>query len=55
VSIENKSLPTPTFSLSLTGVNPLQGFIRPALRAKGSRPVETLNPRLAVERHATKL
>jgi len=32
----------------MTGVNLLLGFIRPASRGKASRPVETLNPRLAV-------
>jgi hypothetical protein len=39
----------------MTGVNPLRGFIRPALRAKGSRPVETINPRLAVDTYVAKL
>jgi len=43
------------FSSPRTGVNPLRGFIRPALRAKGLRPVETLNTRLLLDTHAGKL
>jgi hypothetical protein len=43
------------FSLPTTGVNPLRGFIRATLRAKGSRPVETLNPGLAVDTPVAKL
>jgi hypothetical protein len=39
----------------MAGANPFRGFIRPALRAKGSTFVEILNPRLAIERHVAKL
>jgi hypothetical protein len=43
------------FSLPMTGVNPLRGFIRPALRIKGSRSVETINPRLVFDTYVAKL
>jgi hypothetical protein len=42
--MNNLSLPTPSFSLPATRVNPLRGFIRPALRQPGLTPAMTWIP-----------
>ena len=46
---KNVKFAHPQFFLPATGINPLQGFIRPALRYPGSRLVITLNPTLPLK------
>jgi hypothetical protein len=54
-SAKMRDLAHPPVFLPETGVNPLRGFIRPALRANGINARKGLEIRFSLETHAAKL